>query len=84
MSEAADPGTVILTMQATDDDIGINAKLRYSIENGNEDRHFNIEEDTGKLMVAKSLDFEDTTSYVLQVKVSDTRYWFSNAFMFSY
>lgn len=62
-------GSTILTLNATDGDIGINAKLRFSIEKGNEDRHFRIEEETGRLQVAKSLDFEKITYYDLGVKV---------------
>ena len=69
ISEAADPGSTILTLEARDNDIGINAKLRFSIERGNNDRQFRIEEETGRLLVAKSLDFEITRDYELEVKV---------------
>ena len=69
VSEAADPGSTILILEATDGDTGINAKLRYSIEKGNEHRQFRLDEETGKLLVAKSLDFEMMRDYELEVKV---------------
>ena len=66
----------VMRLKATDEDIGINARLRYSIIQGGTEgvgygsRMFRIEEDTGVLKVARSLDYESTKEYKLTVKVS--------------
>lgn len=66
----------VMRLKATDEDIGINARLRYSITQGGTEgvgdgsRMFRIEEDTGVLKVARSLDYESTKEYKLTVKVS--------------
>lgn len=67
----------VMRLKATDEDIGINARLRYSIMQGGTEgmgdgsRMFRIVEDTGVLQVARSLDFERNQEYKLTVRVSD-------------
>ena len=67
----------VMRLKATDEDIGINARLRYSIipegteGMGDGRRMFRIVEDTGVLQVARSLDYENTQEYRLTVRVSD-------------
>lgn len=74
--ENASIDSSVLLLKATDDDIGINAMLRFSIiEGGTEGegdsrRMFRIVEDTGELQVARSLDYETKKEYKLKVMVS--------------
>ena len=76
VSENAAIGSSITVLNATDDDIGINARLRYSIVKGGTNgegegrRMFRVGEDTGILQVARSLDYETKKDYHLTVKVS--------------
>ena len=66
----------VILLEATDEDIGINAKLRFTIvgggTEGEEDsrRVFHIVEDTGEVQVARSLDYETRKDYKVRVKVS--------------
>ncbi|XP_070559913.1 LOW QUALITY PROTEIN: protocadherin Fat 4-like [Ptychodera flava] len=64
-------GTVVLQVLATDADIGENARLTYTLTNGNELGHFNIDPDTGVLTVAQALDRETKASYAMTVTVND-------------
>ena len=66
----------VMLLNATDGDIGINAKLKFSIIDsdikGEEDssRMFRIVEGTGELRVARSLDYETKKEYHLKILVS--------------
>lgn len=52
-------------------DDGLNGRVRYSISHGDTNRDFSIAEDTGIVRVAKNLNFERTSRYVLTVKGED-------------
>ena len=75
--ENASIDSSVMRLKATDEDIGINARLRYSIIQGGTEgmgdsrRMFRIVEDTGVLQVARSLDYESEKEYKLTVRVSD-------------
>lgn len=58
-------------MSATDVDDGLNGRVRYSIIKGDKNRDFNIAEDTGVIRVAKNLNYERKSRYVLTVKAED-------------
>lgn len=58
-------------MSATDIDEGINGCVRYSIASGDENRDFSISEDNGVVRVAKNLNYERKSRYVLRVKAED-------------
>ena len=66
----------VMLLKATDEDIGINARLRFTlIESGTEGdgdsrTMFRIVENTGELKVARSLDYETKKQYKLKVMVS--------------
>lgn len=66
----------VTLLNATDEDIGVNAKLRYSITQGawddvgNSGSTFHVLEDTGEIRVTRSLDFETKKDYKLKVMVS--------------
>lgn len=78
--ENASIGSSVMTLKATDEDIGSNARLRYSImeggTEGEEDsrRMFRVVEDTGVLQVARSLDYETKKQYTLTVMVSEINF----------
>lgn len=59
-------------MSATDVDEGPNGRVRYSISSGDENRDFSISEDTGVVRVAKNLNFERKSRYILTVRAEDS------------
>lgn len=51
-------------MNATDKDTGVNAQLKFTIISGNDDGTFELNETSGELFTAKSLDYdEEPNSY---------------------
>lgn len=58
-------------MSATDIDAGFNGRVRYSISSGDTNRDFNIAEDTGVVRVAKNLNYERKSRYLLTVRAED-------------
>lgn len=64
-------GEEITTVHATDVDIGRNGLLTYSISHGNVNGAFRMDPDTGVVVVAKLLDHETRSSYLLNITVSD-------------
>ena len=69
--ENAFPGFYVTTVNATDGDIGFNAKFEFTIVAGNEPYAFYIDPSTGQIMVSGALDFESKSSYTLKINVSD-------------
>lgn len=59
-------------VSATDVDEGPNGRVRYSIVAGDENRDFSISEDSGVVRVAKNLNFERKSRYVLSVRAEDS------------
>ncbi|XP_068725251.1 protocadherin-like protein isoform X1 [Montipora capricornis] len=76
--ENADIDSPVMILKATDEDVGINAQLRYSItqgawdDAGNSGNMFHVVEDTGEIRVTRSLDFETKKEYKLEVMVRDS------------
>ncbi|KAK9886911.1 hypothetical protein WA026_019169 [Henosepilachna vigintioctopunctata] len=64
-------GASVLQVSATDIDEGLNGQVRYSITNGDTNRDFTIAEDTGVIRVAKNLNYERKSEYVLTVRAED-------------
>lgn len=58
-------------MSATDIDEGANGRVRFSISLGDENRDFSISEDSGIVRVAKNLNYERKSRYVLTVRAED-------------
>lgn len=56
---------------ATDIDEGANGRVRFSISNGDDNRDFSISEDSGVVRVAKNLNYERKSRYVLTVRAED-------------
>nr|XP_053612376.1 cadherin-related tumor suppressor [Plodia interpunctella] len=71
VSENASIGASVLHVSATDIDEGFNGRVRYSIATGDENRDFSISEDTGVVRVAKNLNFERKSRYVLAIRAED-------------
>ena len=60
-------GTEVFTVTAMDADLGLNAIVSYSISSS----PFTINENTGIVTVDASLDYEDTTEYLVTITASD-------------
>lgn len=52
-------------------DDGLNSRVRFSIVSGDKNRDFSVAEDTGIIRVAKNLNFERKSKYMLTVKAED-------------
>ena len=64
-------GAEIVTVQATDRDIGDNAILEYMITSGNDDGFFQSNQKAGQIRLApeKRLDYDTKTSHRMQVSL---------------
>ena len=70
--EDAITGTSILTISATDDDIGLNGRIRYTFEDGDSGNgDFMLEPTLGILRTAKELDREKVALYELRAFAVD-------------
>ena len=63
-------GTVVDEIKATDADTGLNAKISYRIQSGGFD-DFSIDNATGKVYVARKLDYDRRKSYSLNIAAID-------------
>ncbi|XP_055376398.1 cadherin-related tumor suppressor-like [Condylostylus longicornis] len=64
-------GTELMHFKATDSDLGINSQVTFSISAGNRKDTFHIDNKSGSLYLHKTLDYEDTQSYSLNITASD-------------
>ena len=76
VSEDASIGDVIAQVNATDADLGTNAKVSYDIIAGNSDDLFEIDGETGEIKVKQSLDLEgnnrpQSLRYTLTIEAKD-------------
>ncbi|XP_023314181.1 fat-like cadherin-related tumor suppressor homolog isoform X1 [Trichogramma pretiosum] len=70
LPEDVEIGTLVTKVHATDDDIGINRKIRYEfIDSANE--HFTISSDSGIVTLAKPLDRETQAMYNVSIRAMD-------------
>ncbi|XP_017046203.1 LOW QUALITY PROTEIN: cadherin-related tumor suppressor [Drosophila ficusphila] len=67
-------GSTILTVGATDDDMGPNGMLRYAISGGNERHDFSVDELTGGIVIQQQLDYDFIQEYHLNITVQDLGY----------
>ncbi|XP_076993564.1 protocadherin Fat 2 [Tamandua tetradactyla] len=65
-------GDSILTVSATDEDGPLNNAITYSLVEGNQLGHFTVHPKKGELQVAKALDWEQTSSYSLKLRATDS------------
>ncbi|CAF1348121.1 unnamed protein product [Adineta steineri] len=75
VSENTPIGTELTRVNATDQDIGLNGKIHYSISNGLPSSswmdYFRINDSTGMLTLVSRLDYESEQSYRLTIQVRD-------------
>lgn len=71
VNENAAVGSSIVDVDASDDDIGTNGRIRYTITGGNQERAFTINENNGLITLSGALNFEATQSYSLVVVAQD-------------
>jgi protocadherin Fat 1/2/3 len=68
--EDADVGTLVTKVLATDNDRGINRKIRYSFVDSHKE-HFRIEPESGIVTLMKPLDREQQAHYNLTLRATD-------------
>ncbi|XP_044732152.1 cadherin-related tumor suppressor [Chrysoperla carnea] len=71
IAENASIGASVLQVSATDIDEGLNGRVRFSISSGDTNRDFSIAEDSGVVRVAKNLNYERKSRYLLTVRAED-------------
>ncbi|CAI5652159.1 unnamed protein product [Oreochromis niloticus] len=74
VKENATPGTLVIKLNATDLDDGMNSKILYSfIKRGNIDPSniFDLNSETGEITVKGGLDYEETPAYEVRVQATD-------------
>lgn len=64
-------GTKLIQFEATDADVGVNSEVVFSISSGNRRDTFHVDPTTGTLYLHKPLDYEELSSYVLNITASD-------------
>uniref|UniRef100_A0A8C5JEE2 CADN protein n=1 Tax=Junco hyemalis TaxID=40217 RepID=A0A8C5JEE2_JUNHY len=74
VDEDQDVGSTILTVTASDEDEGTNAKLRYQITAGNTGRVLDVDPETGAIVIAQPLDYEETKMYEIHLLASDGKW----------
>lgn len=70
LPEDAEVGTLVTKVHATDNDIGVNRKIKYAFVDSFRD-HFRIAADSGIITLAKPLDREEKAFYNLTVQAMD-------------
>lgn len=70
LPEDAEVGTLVTKIHATDADIGVNRKIKYSFIDSNKD-HFKIVSDSGIMTLNKPLDRESKSMYNVSVQATD-------------
>ncbi|GAB0180761.1 protocadherin Fat 3 [Grus japonensis] len=69
--EDTSPGTEVLSVFATSQDIGTNAEIAYVIRSGNEKGKFRINSKTGAISIFEALDYESCKDFYLVVEAKD-------------
>ena len=72
VAEDAALGDIIATIVATDADDGVHGVLRFSITAGNSQNRFDVDVNTGEILVVAELDREQVTSYTLTLRATDS------------
>ena len=77
VSESLALGSVLIKVEASDKDSGMNAEIEYTIDIGETSRHnddaqlFAIDAETGEISLAKLLDYERHKSHTLTIHATD-------------
>ncbi|KAM7007644.1 protocadherin gamma-A10-like [Passerculus sandwichensis] len=66
-------GSVVVTVTAKDNDEGLNGHMKYSLKKVSDmaSDFFRLDSETGAISLLRSLDFEEGTSYELEVQARD-------------
>ena len=67
-------GSSIIQLSATDRDEGINGMIRYGILGGNQADMFDVNEQSGEILIKKPLDYDIESRFVLIVEARDLGY----------
>ena len=65
-------GTPVVTLNASDPDLGLNGEVKYSLEPSDSSKDFKLNSQTGLLSVASELDREIKEFYDLTIKAEDS------------
>eukprot|EP00079_Xenopus_tropicalis_P026645 XP_012820458.1 PREDICTED: neural-cadherin-like [Xenopus tropicalis] len=74
VEEDKDVGYVVITVNASDEDEGANAKLRYQITNGNSKGIFDVDQEIGAIFITQALNYEQDTQFELRLVASDGKW----------
>ncbi|KAG8441759.1 hypothetical protein GDO86_010801 [Hymenochirus boettgeri] len=74
VEEDKDMGYVVITVNAFDEDEGVNAKLRYQITNGNAKGIFDVDPEVGAIFLTQRLNYEQDRKFDLGVVASDGKW----------
>ena len=69
--ENTTPGTIVYTVVAKDKDSGENGRVLYYIVRGNLFGTFGVNTTTGAIFVAKPVDYEEASNYMIQIRAMD-------------
>ncbi|XP_053734366.1 protocadherin alpha-5-like isoform X17 [Synchiropus splendidus] len=74
LNENVPVGTVVIQVNATDPDDGVNSEVVYSFGNAVDSKLmelFDIDANTGEIKVKAEIDFEESITYEIDIKASD-------------
>ncbi|CDW56947.1 Laminin G 2 and Cadherin and EGF CA domain contai ning protein [Trichuris trichiura] len=71
MLESKELGSEVLRISARDEDAGVNGLVKFYMDAGDLDGHFELDEASGQLTLLKELDREDRALYRLRFRATD-------------
>ncbi|KAM3867170.1 protocadherin gamma-A11-like [Diretmus argenteus] len=71
--ENASKGTVVTSVSASDADHGTNGRIKYSLSNDLDHAHglFEVNEESGEIILIGNIDYENAHNYQINVRASD-------------
>ncbi|KAM4585675.1 protocadherin gamma-A12-like [Fundulus diaphanus] len=73
LPENSPPGTIVMTVSATDADEGVNGDVTYQFGHVSDDdvSLFSIDKKTGQIKITGDIDFEEINSYEMSIEAKD-------------
>lgn len=71
IAENISVGSNVVTVSASDKDVGVNGKMSYAIAGGNDGGWFTIGKDDGIVKIKKELDFDEKAQHFVNVTATD-------------